>query len=69
MKTHEKPDTEDHTPNLWRVGFLESWSEVFQEWIRHNEPVTIRPTDRISVLEREWSREWKCRIRLYVPLF
>jgi hypothetical protein len=53
--------------NLWRFGIIETYSPVFESYIRQNEQVTIKPGVSIKVLESELTAEYNTLVRLYVP--
>lgn len=42
---------------MWRMGFVESFSPVFNSWIRLNETVTIRPDETPEDVAWRLSRE------------
>jgi hypothetical protein len=46
--------------NDWRVGALETWSPVFNKWIRQHHMVTIRPGENPSVVAAREAEHYRC---------
>ena len=61
----EAKKTEDKS-DLWRYGFVETWSPPMKNWIR-GDSVTIKPNKSIKAMEKEISKERGMKVRLYVP--
>jgi len=40
------------TSSEWRFGFVETYSPPFQDWIRQNETVNVKPGESIAAIER-----------------
>lgn len=53
--------------SLWRFGYIETWSPVFNGFIRQNEQTTIKPNISIKHIESELTKEYKTQVRLYLP--
>ena len=46
MCTHEPPEgfsTTDEPMDIWRVGFLYVWSDVFESWLDDRAMLSIKP--------------------------
>ena len=60
------PDTAE---TEWRFGFVETWAEGFNDWVRQHETVTIKPGESIAQIEAALTRDEGVKVRLYVPDF
>lgn len=58
------------TSTIWRYGFIEKYSPVFERWVRYNETVTVRPDENVYDVIWRIAKEQKlpeAHIRIWFP--
>ena len=51
----------------WRYAFVEYWGAAFEEWIRDNRTITVKPDESAKQIAQSLESEYGAQVRLYFP--